>query len=59
VKKDNKPGATYAYNIKGLRDQEKSLARQAERAYEQFVGQWRRRGPGRGVRERLKPARHE
>jgi transposase len=58
-KKGSKPGAAYAYNVKALRDQEMSLAQQAERAYEQFVGQWRPRGPGRGVRERLKPARHE
>jgi hypothetical protein len=35
------------------------VATQAERAYEHFVGQWRPRGPGKGVRERLNPARHE
>jgi transposase len=59
AKRGNKPGAAHAYNIKALRDQEMSIAQQAERAYEQFVGQWRPRGPGRGVRERLKSARHE
>ena len=35
------------------------VATQAERAYEHFVGQWRPRGPGKAVRERLNPARHK
>ena len=58
AKKGNRRGAAYAYNIKALRTQEMAIAEQAERAYEQFVSQWRPRGPGRGVRERLKSARH-
>jgi hypothetical protein len=49
----------YAYNVKALRAQEITIAEQAERAYEQFVNQWRPRGPSRRERERLKPARHE
>jgi transposase len=59
AKKGNQRGSAYAYNVKALRTQEMTIAEQAERAYEQFVGQWRPRGPGRGVRERLKPARHK
>jgi transposase len=52
-------GSAYAYNLKTLRTQEITIAEKAERAYEQFVSQWRPRGLGRGVRGRLKPARHE
>jgi transposase len=59
AKKGNRRGSAYAYNVKALRTQEMTIAEQAERAYEQFVGQWRPRGPGRGVRGRLKPAGHE
>lgn len=59
AKKGNRRGLAYAYNVKALRTQEMTIAEQAERAYEQFVSQWRPRRPGRGVRERLKPARHE
>jgi transposase len=59
AKKGNRRGSAYAYNVKALRTQEMTIAEQAERAYEQFVGQWRQRGPDRGVRERLKPARHK
>ena len=44
VRKGNKRGAAYAYNIKELRDREIELARHAEQAYEQFVGKWQRRG---------------
>jgi transposase len=44
VRKGNKRGAAYAYNIKELRDREIELARHAEKAYEQFVGKWQRRG---------------
>jgi len=47
------------HNGKELRNREMLVATQAERAYEHFVGQWRPRGPGKGVRERLNPARHE
>jgi len=59
AKKGNRRGSAYAYNVKALRTQEMTIAEQAERAYEQFVGQWRQRGRDRGVRERLKPARHK
>ena len=45
-KKGNKRGAAYAYNIKELRDREIDVARHAEHAYEQFVGRWQPRGPG-------------
>jgi transposase len=44
VRKGNKRGAAYAYNIKELRDREIELARHAEQAYERFVSQWQRRG---------------
>jgi transposase len=44
VRKGNKRGPAYAYNIKELRDREIELARHAEQAYEQFVSQWQRRG---------------
>jgi transposase len=41
MKKGNRRGPAYAYNVKVLRDQEMAIAEQAERAYEHFVGQWR------------------
>jgi transposase len=41
MKKGNKRGSAHAYNVKALREQEMAIAEQAERAYEQFVGQWR------------------
>ena len=41
--KGNKPGPAYAYNVKALRNEELEIARQAERAYEQFVAQWENR----------------
>ena len=44
VRKENKRGPAYAYNVKELRDREIELARHAEQAYEQFVSQWQRRG---------------
>jgi transposase len=44
VRKGNKRGPAYAYNIKELRDREIELARHAEQAYEQFVSKWQRRG---------------
>src|SRR4051812_24481029 len=43
AKKGNKRGAAYAYNVKELRDREIEVVRQAERAYERFVGQWQPR----------------
>lgn len=46
VRKGNKRGPAYAYNIKELRDREIELARHAEHAYERFVSQWQRRGNG-------------
>ena len=45
-KKGNKRGASYAYNIKELRNREIDVARHAEHAYEQFVSRWQPRGPG-------------
>ena len=45
-KKGNKRGSTYAYNVKELRDREKAIAEQAERAYEHLVASWRPK-PGR------------
>ncbi|AWV20169.1 Transposase (plasmid) [Roseomonas mucosa] len=48
AKKGNKRGPAYAYNVKELHDREIEVARQAEQAYEQFVGHWRPRGPGKG-----------
>ena len=46
MRKGNKRGPAYAYNVKELRDREKALVEQAERAYEQLVAGWRDR-PGR------------
>jgi hypothetical protein len=46
MRKGNKRGPAYAYNVKELRDREKALAEQAERAYEQLIAGWRDR-PGR------------
>jgi len=46
AKKGNKRGSTYAYNVKELRDREKAIAEQAERAYEHLVASWRSK-PGR------------
>jgi transposase len=46
MKKGNKRGPAYAYNVKELRDREKAVAEQAEHAYEQLVAGWRDR-PGR------------
>jgi transposase len=45
MRKGNQRGPAYAYNVKELRDREKAVAEQAERAYEQLVAGWRdRRG---------------
>ena len=46
-------------DIKALRDQERQIAEQAEKSYEQFVARWKTRPPRNGVRERLNPARLE
>jgi transposase len=59
VKKGSKPGPAYAYNVKALRNQEKTIAENAERAYEHLVGAWQPRQPEDAARERLKTARHE
>jgi hypothetical protein len=40
MQKGNKRGPAYAYNVKALREHEMTIAEQAERAYERFVGQW-------------------
>jgi len=41
MRKGNQRGPAYPYNVKALRAQEMAIAEQAERAYEQFVKQWR------------------
>src|SRR5918994_3007069 len=43
AKKGNRRGAAYAYNVKELRDREKEIAEQAERAYEQLAAGWRQK----------------
>ena len=58
-KKGNRRGPAYAYNVKALRDQELTLAQQAERNYARFVDRWMTRPPRGEVRERLNPARNE
>jgi transposase len=40
MKKGNKRGPAFAYNIKALRNREMAIAEQAERAYQHFVAQW-------------------
>jgi transposase len=40
MKKGNRRGPAYAYNVKTLRTQEMAIAEQAERAYQHFVAQW-------------------
>lgn len=42
-KKGNRRGASYAYNVKELRQQEARIAEHAEKSYEQFVAAWRPR----------------
>lgn len=59
VKKGNKPGKAHDYYVKTLRDREKTIAENAERAYEHFVRQWQPRRPEDAVRGRLKTARRE
>jgi transposase len=46
ARKGSKRGPAYAYNVKELRNREIEVTRKAEQAYEQFVGDWRPRGPG-------------
>lgn len=58
-KKGGKRGPAYAYNVKALRDQERTIAAQAERAYEHMVANWRLKGPKGEVRGRLKSAEHK
>ncbi|GAD57741.1 mobile element protein [Limimaricola cinnabarinus LL-001] len=48
-KKGNKRGASYAYNVKELRQREAQVAEQAERSYEHFVAVWQPRPPKHGV----------
>ena len=57
-KKGNQRGPAYAYNVKALRDQEMTLAQQAERTTHtsSIVGN---RPPRVEARERLNPARNE
>jgi transposase len=43
MRKGNRRGPAYAYNVKALRAQEMAIAEQAEHAYEHLVGQWRQR----------------
>jgi transposase len=43
MRKGNRRGPAYAYNVKALRAQERAIAEQAEHAYEHLVGQWRQR----------------
>jgi transposase len=50
MKKGNKRGPAFAYNVKALREQEMAIAEQAERAYEHFVGHWRQKPAHRRVR---------
>jgi transposase len=45
MKKGNRRGAAYAYNIKELRDYEIAMAQQAQQAYEEFVSRWQPRRP--------------
>jgi len=59
MKKGGKPGSAYAYNVKTLRNQEKTIAENAEHAYEHLVGAWQTRRPKNAVRGRLKTTRHE
>ena len=57
AKKGARRGAAYAYNIKSLRDQEKAIAENAERAYAHLVSAWQPWCPRDGARGRLKTAR--
>lgn len=59
MKKGGKPGSAYAYNVKALRNQEMTIAENAERAYELLVASWQPRRPKDAARGRLKTARRE
>jgi transposase len=48
MRKGNKRGPSHAYHVKELRDQEIEVARQAERAYEHAVRNWKSSGRGNG-----------
>jgi transposase len=50
MKKGNRRGPAYSYNVKALRNQEMAIAEQAERAYEHLVGQWRQKPTTRRAR---------
>jgi transposase len=52
MRKGNKRGPAYAYNVKALRAQEMAIAEQAERAYQHLVGQWRQKP----TRQRMRSA---
>jgi transposase len=52
MKKGNKRGPAFAYNVKALRKQEMAIAEQAEHAYRHYVAQWRQKP----VRRRTGPA---
>jgi transposase len=54
MKKGNKRGPAFAYNVKALRKQEMAIAEGAERAYEHFVGAWRQK-PSTGGRGQRRP----
>ncbi|GAN81816.1 transposase [Acidocella aminolytica 101 = DSM 11237] len=55
-RKDNRRGASYACNVKELRDRERQLAEQAECSYEHLIENWKTQRPRNTVRERLNPA---
>ena len=45
----NKPGAARDYSVKELREKERALVEQAEKAYSRFVSAWSEKPkPGRG-----------
>ena len=45
MKKGNRRGEAYAYNVKELRDHEIAMAEQAQQAYEEFVSRWQPHRP--------------
>lgn len=47
-KKGNRRGASFAYNVKELRQQEAKIAEHAEKSYEHFVAAWRPHPPKHG-----------
>jgi hypothetical protein len=53
MRKGNRRGPAYAYNVKALRNQEMAIAEHAERAYQHFVGQWRQKPTTRRARAAL------